>query len=104
MVDPWTLVAAALCGAICLRIVSYQRGDARYRLGVSLLAWALAVGSGCYSLSVSLALVSGHVMTPLSPFLLIILAALLLLVYRARGNVARIIQIDWQDRRSSARP
>ncbi|MGE6790879.1 phage holin family protein [Pseudomonas guineae] len=99
MVDPWTLVAAAICGAICLRIVAYQRGEARYRLGVSLLAWALAVGSGCYSLSVSLALVSGGAMTPLSPFLLIILAALLLLVYRARGNVARIIQIDWRDKR-----
>lgn len=100
MVDPWTLAAAAICGAICLRIVSYRRGDARYRPGVSLLAYALAAGTGCYSLSVTLAVVVGRAIPELSPFLLIVLGAVLLLVYRARGNVARIIQLDWQDRRA----
>lgn len=104
MVDPWTLLAAAMCGAICLRIVSYQRGAARYRPGVSLLAYGLAVGTGCYALSVCLAVFGRQALPAISPFLLIVLAAVLLLVYRARGNVARIIQLDWQDRRSSARP
>lgn len=104
MVDPWTLVAAAMCGAICLRIVSYQRGPARYRPGVSLLAWGLAVGTGCYALSVSLALIGGQALPRISPFLLIVLGAVLMLVYRARGNVARIIQLDWSEGRSGARP
>lgn len=103
MVDPWTLAAAVMCGAICLRIVSYQRGPARYRPGVSLLAWALAVGTGCYALSVSLALIGGQALPAISPFLLIVLGAVLMLVYRARGNVARIIQLDWPDRRAGRR-
>ncbi|NMZ68860.1 Putative 3TM holin, Phage_holin_3 [Pseudomonas peli] len=103
MVDPWTLLAAAMCGAICLRIVSYRRGDARYRPGVSLLAYALAVGTGCYALSVCLAVFGRQPLPAISPFLLIVLGAVLMLVYRARGNVARIIQLDWTDRRAGRR-
>ncbi|MBP5054333.1 phage holin family protein [Pseudomonas chlororaphis] len=42
MVDPWTLIAGALCGAICFRIAVYRRDGARYRAGVSWLAYLLA--------------------------------------------------------------
>lgn len=103
MVEPWTLLAAAMCGAICLRIVSYRRGVARYRPGVSLLAYVLAVGTGCYALSVCLAVFGRQALPAISPFLLIVLGAVLMLVYRARGNVARIIQLDWSDRRAGRR-
>ncbi|WP_370599568.1 phage holin family protein [Pseudomonas nitroreducens] len=97
MVDPWALVAALICSAICVRIASYRRRGARYRAGVSLLAYLLSVGSGCYSLTFFLDVLRGHPHYSLSPWLLIILAVLAVLVFKARGNVARIVRIDWSE-------
>ncbi len=91
MTDLWTLIAAALCAAICWRIVSYRREqDSAYRPTAALCAWLLAVGTGCFALSVCLG-TSG----PVSPFLLIILVVLAVLVFRARGNVALVVRLDW---------
>lgn len=98
MVDHWTLIAAAICGAICMRILSYQRGGARYRILISVLAYVLAMGTGCFSISVLVATVSGRTMSGVSPFLLIVLAVMLVLVYRARGNVAQIMRTEWAGR------
>lgn len=94
MVDPWTLIAGALCGAICLRIAAYRRDGARYRAGVSWLAYLLAVGTGCESLQITLATLMAKPAPTVSPFLLMVLVVLLVLVYRARGNVARILRMD----------
>ncbi|MGY2277428.1 MULTISPECIES: phage holin family protein [Pseudomonas] len=94
MVDPWTLIAGALCGAICLRIAVYRREGARYRAGVSWLAYLLAVGTGCESLQITLATLTAKPAPAVSPFLLMVLVVLLVLVYRARGNVARILRMD----------
>ena len=99
MVDPWTLLAASICGAICLRIAAYRREGARYRPGVSVLAYLLCMGTGCFALTVFLDVLRGHGTESVSPWLLIILVVVLALVYRARGNVARIVQIDWERRR-----
>ena len=98
MVDPWTLLAGVMCGAICVRVATYQRNGARYRLGVSCMAYLLAAGAGCESLSVTLALLFAKPVTPVSPFLLLILLVVLGLVFRSQGNVARIMQLDWQDK------
>lgn len=98
MVDPWTLAAASICSAICLRIATFRRGPLRYRFGVSLLAYLLCVGTGCYALTVALDLLRGHAAPSVSPWLLIILGVVLVLVYRAKGNVARVLQMDFQDR------
>jgi len=94
MVDPWTLIAGALCGAICLRIAAYRRDGARYRAGVSWLAYLLAVGTGCESLQITLATLMAKPAPTVSPFLLMVLVVLLVLVYRAKGNVARILRMD----------
>lgn len=94
MVDPWTLAAAAICGAICLRIAFYRRQGARYRAGVSWCAYVLAAATGCEWLSVMLAVLMAKPATAVSPFLLIVLVVLLVLVYRARGNVARILRME----------
>lgn len=108
MVDHWTLIAAALCGAICMRIMSYQREGARYRALVSLLAYILAMGTGCFALSVTVAAISGQYVNAVSPFLLVVLAVMLVLVYRAKGNVAQILRMEWtgkwdgRDRRQHA--
>lgn len=94
MVDPWTLAAAAICGAICFRITFYQRHGARYRAGVSWCAYALAAATGCEWLSVMLAILLAKPVTAVSPFILIVLLVLAVLVYRAGGNVARILRMD----------
>lgn len=95
MVDHWTLLAAAICGAICARIMSYQREGARYRAFVSLLAYVLAMGTGCFALSVTIGTLYGKPVEEVSPFLLIVLAVMLILVYRAKGNIAQILRMDW---------
>lgn len=94
MVDPWTLIAGALCGAICIRIAIYRREGARHRPGVSWLAYALAVGTGCEWLSIIMAVLFAKPTPAVSPFLLIVLLVLAVLVYRARGNVARIVRMN----------
>lgn len=94
MVDPWTLIAGALCGAICFRIAAYRREGARYRAGVSWLAYLLAVGTGGESLQITLAALMAKPGPTVSPFLLMVLVVLVVLVYRARGNVARILRMD----------
>ncbi|MCY1296494.1 putative 3TM holin [compost metagenome] len=92
MVDPFTAAAASICAAICVRIVCYRREGARYRLGVSALAYLLAVGTGCYSLTVTIDVLRGYASNhAVSPWLLLVLLVVAILIYRAKGNVARII-------------
>ncbi|WP_028627677.1 phage holin family protein [Metapseudomonas resinovorans] len=98
MVDPWTLAAASICSAICLRIASFRRGSLRYRLGVSLVAYLLCIGTGGYALEVFGDALVGRTANAISPWLLIILGAVMVLIYRAKGNVARVFQMDWPDK------
>tara|TARA_R110000751_G_scaffold78736_1_gene158857 strand:- start:187 stop:501 length:315 start_codon:yes stop_codon:yes gene_type:complete len=94
MPDIWTLIASGVCGGICGRVASYQRCGSRYRFGVSLCAWLLAVGSGGYSLSVLLGVLLGLTIYATSPFILLLLFSLLVLVWRARGNVAAVLRAE----------
>jgi|TARA_X000001388_G_scaffold3203_6_gene2338 drug/metabolite transporter (DMT)-like permease len=87
-----TLIVSLLCGSICLRLVMFRREGARYRPGVSLCAWLLAVGTGGYSLTVALAPITGHQVAPVSPFLLVVFVILAVMVWRSRGNVATVLR------------
>lgn len=91
MADPIALLTALVCAAICARLVAFRRDGARYRFGVSLLAYLLAASSGCQALAVLLGVYLEH-----SPFVLMILLVLCALVYRARGNVANILRLEWE--------
>lgn len=93
MADPLTMMTAAVCMAICVRIVAFRRAGYRYRVGVSVLAYALAASTGCEALAALLGLYPAN-----SPFMLLILLVLCALVFRAQGNVARIVRIDWPAR------
>ena len=97
MIDIWTFLASGVCGAICWRIASYRRHGARYRPGVAVCAYLLAVGAGCYSLSVLLGVLMGMRVHAVSPFLLIVLTVLMVLVCRARGNVAAVLSGRFND-------
>lgn len=86
------MIAIMLCSCICWRVINYRRGNARYRLLISIAAYLLAMGSGCYALSLALG-VAGQT----SPFVVLMLALLAALVWRANGNVARVLRVHWPD-------
>lgn len=94
----WAPIAAVLCAAICLRIATYSDPKAQYKVEMSLCAWVLAAASGCYSLSVTLVLLAGRVPLPVSPWIVVILAVVAVQVYRARGNVAAVLRVDWEQK------
>ena len=88
LVTALTLIA---CVAICVRLLSYQRGpDSTHRLGVGLCAWLLIVCTG--GQAIHIVLVGAAACS--SPWQLGVLAVLAVLTYRARGNVARILRVD----------
>ncbi|TPG76298.1 phage holin family protein [Pseudomonas arsenicoxydans] len=89
MIDAMTLFTAAVCAAMCLRLVAFRRNNSRYRLGISLMAWILSAATGCQAIASVLGLYQVQ-----SPFVLIILSALCALVFRSRGNVAQILRVD----------
>lgn len=101
--DYWTLAAAAICAAISARIVAWrpQLGQ-QYKLGQSLLAWFMAASTGGYALQVGLSpfFIEPAPRTP--PMLVAILLVVMVQVYRARGNVAAFLRVDWDGRRSAA--
>jgi|TARA_Y100000296_G_scaffold25656_1_gene30149 hypothetical protein len=92
MIDLSTLIAAMLCSAICWRVATFRRQGARYRPGMSVCAYLLAVGTGGYSLTVALAPITGHQVAPVSPFLLVVFVILAVMVWRSRGNVAAVLR------------
>jgi len=95
-VDPWALVAAAICAAISLRIVLWRPDGHQYKAGASLLAWVLSASSGCYALSVVLYSACGQPVAPVSPLLVCLLLVMAVLLYRARGNVAAFLRVNWE--------
>lgn len=87
------LVVATLVSslAICLRLITYRPGpDACHRLGVSCCAWLLIACSGGLAIHVALLGASAQV----SVWQLGLLVVLLLVTYRARGNVAQILRVE----------
>lgn len=86
------LIAFTLCAGICWRVLSYKRGNSRYRPMVSVAAYLLAMGAGCYALSIALG-----ADRQVSPFVLVVLALLAAMVWRADGNVARVLRVHWPD-------
>ncbi|MCY1277441.1 putative 3TM holin [compost metagenome] len=93
--DVWTMAAALICSAICARIVTYHRGAAKYKVGFSLMAWVLAAPTGCYSASVVLTTLAGRAVDPVSPLLVVVLLVLAVQVFLARGNVANVLRLSW---------
>lgn len=94
-VDPWALVAAVICAAISARVILWRPDGHQYKAGASLLAWVLSASSGCYALSVVLYSVCGQPVAPVSPWLVCLLLVMAVLLYRARGNVAAFVRVDW---------
>lgn len=93
MADFWTLLAVLACAVAFVRIVTWTPKGERFRLGMSLGAYALALFTGCYVLTLGLEFLAGKPVEPVSPWLAMILVWLAGLVVQAKGNVARILQL-----------
>ncbi|MBV6330723.1 phage holin family protein, partial [Pseudomonas aeruginosa] len=52
MVDPLSTLTVLVCSAICMRLITYRRAGARFRPGVSLCAYLLALCTGCQALGI----------------------------------------------------
>lgn len=77
--------------AICIRLLTYRPvPHARHRPGVGWCAWLLIISSGGQALQI---LLFGSRST-VSVWQLGVLLVLLVVTYRARGNVARLLRVD----------
>lgn len=90
MVDPLSTLTVLVCSAICMRLITYRRAGARFRPGVSLCAYLLALCTGCQALGILAGLYRAE---HLSPWMLGVLLVLLVLLLQARGNLARVLRL-----------
>lgn len=95
MADLWTLLAALSCAAIFIRIFTWRHAGERYRFWIGMCAYGLALCTGGFALTVLLELLAAKPVEPVSPWLALVLVWLSVLVWLARGNVARIVQVNW---------
>lgn len=100
MVDPLSTLTVLVCSAICMRLITYRRAGARFRPGVSLCAYLLALCTGCQALGIVAGLYRAE---HLSPWMLGVLLVLLVLLLQARGNLARVLPPALNER-TSLRP
>lgn len=85
------LISIMLSASICWRIVAYRPNGAQYRPLISVAAYLLAMGAGCYGLSVALGVEQA------SPFVVVVLALIAAIVWRAGGNVASVLRVKWSE-------
>lgn len=90
MDDPLATVTLFVCSAICLRLITYRRRGSRFRPGVSLCAYLTALCTGSQALSI---LIDDYPGGQLSPWMLGLLLILLVLIFRARGNLAGLLRL-----------
>jgi len=83
-----TIATLLCCVAICARLLTYTAHEgANHRPLAAWLAWVLIASTGGQALVIVLLGTRVHV----CPFSLCLLVVLLIAVFRARGNVARLL-------------
>lgn len=83
------LIKASICAGICFRLFCYDwRHGAQYRLGVTAVAYLLMLCTG----AVAILLTMGN-QAAAQIFDAAIYAAILVLMFVARGNLAKILEI-----------
>ena len=92
------LLNAVICLGICIRLMFYQRNGAKYSPFYSVVAYALTVSSGAACISIlSKQYISVYAWE------VIINAALLIAVFAAKGNVARVMKSQYIQRNSDSK-
>lgn len=91
MPDLIALCTFVACAAICGRLLTYRRGPGtRHRAGIGMCAWLLIVSTGGQALQIVVSGAHAHS----NPWQLGVLLVLVVLSFRAHGNVARILKVD----------
>lgn len=86
-----TILTLVLNAGICFRLLTYRSGpETRHRRAVGLLAWLLIASTGSHALQILLIGCAAQV----NVWQLIVLTVLLILAFRANGNVARLLRMD----------
>lgn len=90
------VIQAALCAVIFVSIGLRYRPypDARYKLGVSLMAWAACAVTGMQFVSLIGRIVLHDEFADVSWFNTAFYLLAAMLVCRAKGNVAKIVRVD----------
>jgi drug/metabolite transporter (DMT)-like permease len=83
------LLIIASCLATCLRLLLYRRQGSNFKRGISVVAYVLIVITGAVGL---LVLMGKMTSADINPVFIFCLFVLMLLVYRAQGNVAQLIR------------
>lgn len=91
------LINGLLCAAICLRLLTYQRGTSRHKLAVSVFAAVLIFASGGEAM---LCLLGAERCVTFPQVLLT--ACMSVSVFAHRGNVSRCLPLS-QDKRKAIR-
>lgn len=91
-----SIIQAALCALIFTMIGLRYRPftDSRYKLSVSLMAWAACAVTGMQFMSLVGRMALNQDFAAASWFNTAFYGLAAVLVYRAKGNVARIIRVD----------
>lgn len=90
------VIQAALCAVIFVSIGLRYRPypEARYKLGVSLMAWAACAVTGMQFVSLIGRIVLHDEFADVSWFNTAFYLLAVMLVCRAKGNVAKIVRVD----------
>lgn len=83
------LVITLLCILSVFRLISYQRGSARFKRHYGILAWLII----CIMGSLAIHILGGRICTSDWPILLPLTSIFTLAVYRCRGNVAQLVNV-----------
>lgn len=83
------LLVITCCLATCLRLLFYRRQGSSFKRSISFVAYVLIVATGTVGLLVSIGKITS---ADINPVLIFCLFLLMLLVYRAGGNVAQLIR------------
>lgn len=90
------VIQAALCAVIFVMIGLRYRpyADARYKVGVSLMAWAACAITGMQFVSLTGRMLLHDEFADVSWFNTAFYVLAAMLVCRARGNVAKIVRVE----------
>lgn len=83
---PFEAIAAIANAVTAGRLILYRRGRSQFKRSMSVIAWALIVLTGGYSIDVVFNA------TPVSPYGAGLSVVLMILVLRAHGNVSKVVR------------
>lgn len=86
--SPMELVNAFVCISIALRLMVFRRGNAKHKLSYSIFAYVLTVSSA----AIAIRILMKHY-TDVDPWEVFLNSSILIGVFCAKGNVAKLLRV-----------